>query len=126
MTQPWHEECRRLRAEGLSQREISLRLKKPLLIVRAALNETVEQAMIFRRAKERERQRKPRDRTPKKNGGRFQTHWAPRAAAPGVITLEIKREACLAFVRGEIDRVELMKRITPRDKWSKVGLLRVE
>ena len=38
----------------------------------------------------------------------------------------MKREAILAFSNHEIDVSELMRRITPRHKWSGAGLLRVE
>ena len=127
MTEPWHDECHRLRAEGLSQPEIAARLLRSPYAVRLALNESPEQELNWKRARERARQRsKPRDRTPKKKGNRFQSYWAARAAAPQTITADIQRKAIFAFSRHEIDVAELMKRITPRDKWSRGGLLREE
>jgi hypothetical protein len=128
MTASWHDECRRLRAEGLSQPEIAARLKQSRGSVWRFLNESEEQKTIFRRARERDSQRK--SRAGKKSGGihrgKFQTYWVARATAPGAITPEIKQAAILAFSKHEIDRGELMRRITPRDKWSAEGLLRVE
>jgi hypothetical protein len=123
MTEPWHDECRRLRAEGLSQPEIALRVKRSRVDIRFVLNESAEQKLDMKRLRERLR----RPRTPSRRvGGKFVTYWAARAAAPGAITPQIKREAILAFSRHEIDRRELMLRITPADKWSRGGLLRVE
>jgi hypothetical protein len=119
MTEPWHDECRRLRAGGLTQREIAARLKQTSKAVYLALNESAEEKIRVRRAMDRARQRaNPRDRTVGKNSTRVQTYWTARAAAPSTITPEIKREAILAFSRHEIDRIELMKRITPREKWA--------
>ena len=124
MTEPWPDECRRLRAEGLSQPEIAARLRVPRGSVARLLNETEEQKITFRRG--RDRKRKPRPMASRKTGGKFVTYWTARATAPGTITPAIKQAAILAFSNHEIDVAELMKRITPRDKWSKAGLLRVE
>jgi hypothetical protein len=127
MTEAWHDECRRLRAQGLSQPEIAKKVNRSPYNVRLVLNETPEQELAFRRARERTRQRSaPRDRAVGKNGSRFQTYWKARAAAPGTITQEIKQAAILAYAHGDIDRHEMRRRITPRDKWSKEGLYRVE
>ena len=123
MTEPWHDECRRLRAEGLSQPEIALRVNQSTYLVRVALNETDEQKKNVKRIMER--RRKPRAQAAKKTGGKFLTYWA-RAATPGAITPEIKQAAILAFSKHEIDRGELMRRITPLNKWRAGGLWRVE
>jgi hypothetical protein len=117
MTEPWHDECRRLRAEGLSQPEIAAQLKRSSYAVRLVLHETAEQRMALRRVRDLrlacERKSKPRS-------------VSVKTEPSGKITPEIKREAILAFSRHEISRGELMLRITPRDKWSRGGLLRVE
>jgi hypothetical protein len=117
MTEPWHDECRRLRAEGLSQPEIALQLKRSSYAVRMVLHESAEQRMLLRRARDRHlaivRKNAPKP-------------VSVQAEPSGKITPEIKREAILAFSRHEISRGELMLRITPRDKWSRGGLWRVE
>jgi hypothetical protein len=107
VTEPWHDECLRLRAEGLSQPEIAIRLKLPRRAVLLALDETPEQKILMRRVRDRLRQ--PR------------TKVVPRpvkAELVGEITADIKRAAILAFSKHEISRGELMRRITPRDKWA--------
>ena len=130
MTEPWHDECRRLRAEGLSQPEIAARLKQSRGSVARLLNESEEEKAIRRRERDRKRDRAhPRDRTKRYGDGnrnRFHTYWTARAAAPQTITPAIKQAAILAFSNHEIDVAELMKRITPRDTWSREGLFRVE
>ena len=114
-SKPWHDECRRLRAEGLSQPEIAARLKVARIDLRFVLNESEEQKKALKRARERS---KPRIRPERKK------QWAPklRAAAPGAITPEMKRVAILAFASGQIDRFELMRQITPRGKWRGVSV----
>ena len=123
--EPWHADARRLRTEGLTQREICARLQQSKSAVHAALNETPVQKFIFKRNREA-KLRKPRPMAARKTGGRFVSLWKSKTDAPGVITPEMKREAILAFSNHEIPRAELMRRITPRNKWSGAGLLRVE
>ena len=109
MTASWHDECRRLRAEGLSQPDIAARLKVPRGAIARLLNESEEEKAIRRRDRDRARSRAhPRDRKGKKTGDRFQTYWTARAAAPQTITQAIKQAAILAFSNHEIDVAELL------------------
>ena len=117
MTEPWHDECRRLRADGLSQPEIAAQLKRSSYAIRMVLHETLEERLALRRARDRYRVSR-RKKIPQPVN--------VKAEPSGKITPDIKREAILAFSKHEIDRGELMRRITPRDKWSRGGLLRVE
>lgn len=123
--EPWHDECRRMRAEGMTQPEIASLLKQSKLSVRLALNETLEQRLILKRSREA-KFRKPRPMALRNTGGRFGSLWKAREPTPGAITPDMKREAIMAFSNHEIDRYELMRRITPRNKWSAAGFLRVE
>ena len=116
MTEAWHEECRRLRAEGLSQPEIAVRLTRSPYAIRMVLHETAEQRRLMRGVRDSHRACL-RKKIPKP--------VSVKPEASGIITPDIKREAILAFSRHEISRGELMLRITPRDKWSRGGL-RVE
>jgi hypothetical protein len=117
MIEPWHDECRRLRAEGLSQPEIAAQLKRSPYAIRTVLHETFEQRLALRRVRDRHRAI-VRKNIPKPVN--------VKAEPSGKITEAIKREAILAFSKHEIDRRELMLRITPAAKWSRGGLLRVE
>jgi hypothetical protein len=117
MTEPWHDECRRLRADGLSQPEIAAQLKRSSYAIRMVLHETLEQRIALRRIRDRHRA------CMRKNNPR---PVSIKVEPLGKITPEAKQAAILAFSRHEIDRRELMLRITPADKWSRGGLLRVE
>ena len=122
MTESWHAECHRLRAEGLSQPEIALRVNKSSSTIRWVLNETDKQREKYKRIRER---RRKRPEVSRKREGKL-PYRAARAAAPGTITPEIKREAILAFSRHEIDRFEMMCRITPQNKWQGCNWFKVE
>jgi hypothetical protein len=72
-----------------------------------ALDETPEQKILMRRVRERLRPKRKK--------------VVPRpvkAELVGKITADIKRAAILAFSKHEISRGELMRRITPREKWA--------
>jgi hypothetical protein len=116
VTEPWHDECRRLRAEGLTQPDIAARLEKSREAVRMALDESEEQNKTFRRARESTYRRKPRPRSiwAERGMSKIQPEGRKSPLPPlETITLEIKREAILAYAHGDIDRHEMMRRITP-------------
>jgi hypothetical protein len=105
----WHDECRRLRADGLSLSEIGRRLGVSADRVAYVLDENGYRARKTAAVK--------RHRGSWHCGVR---HTAPAKAAPvqrETISKEDKDAACLAFAKQEITREELMRRITPRDKW---------
>jgi hypothetical protein len=123
MTQLTHsalygDECRRLKAEGLRQFEIAKRVGISGSSVRYILADPAQREFILAQ----------------KRGGKSKTafygyHHTPKAAMkpvklppPVAITKEAKDAACLAFARGDIARDELMRRITPRDKWRDANM----
>jgi hypothetical protein len=103
----WHDECRRLRADGLSLSEIGRRLGVSADRVAYVLDENGYRA---------------RRRT---DSARRRGSWniedpVRRPTGPikrETISQEAKDAAIRAFAKQEITREELMRRITPRDKW---------
>ncbi len=94
---PWHAEAIKLRKDGWSTRAIAEKVGRSASTVRWALNESGERE-------------KTANRVSKQRGCR------PRQALPNrkpATKEDAKRAAILAFARHEIDRTELMARITP-------------
>ena len=125
-SKPWHDECHRLRADGLSLRALAKRFRVSDSAIRYALDPDGEKAKRQGRVSRQVARKKQR----KNYYGMPHTPRAMPApaskATPNSISKEEQNEAIRAFAKHEIDRVELMKRITPRDKWSRAELLRVE
>jgi hypothetical protein len=102
----WHDECRSLRAEGRTMRDIAVRL---------GVSETAVRIVLIPGAREQRRAYK-QDYYGVRPLPRAKPQPVPRDI-PLKISKEDKDAAILAFARGQIDRFELMRRITPRDKW---------
>jgi hypothetical protein len=105
----WHDECHRLRAEGLSFIKIGMRLGVSADRVAYVLDENGYRARKTAAVK--------RHRGSWHCGVRHTASAKPSPVQRETISKEDKDAACLAFARGHIDRHELMRRITPRDKW---------
>ena len=109
------DECRRLRAEGLSARAIAKHIGTISdTTVRSILDENTRQKAIARdrlakRRRERKYEGKPRMKV---------AAAKPKPSPPHRPTPEQIRAACVDFGKGRITRDALMRRITPRDKWS--------
>ena len=117
MTAPTHtelygDECRRLKAQGLNPREIGKRI---------GISDTSVRYILASPEKRREINFKRRGADPKP---------APRPAKPKpprAITPETIMEAARAFAKPNgISIEELMRRITPRDKWRGVSFFQGE
>jgi hypothetical protein len=107
------DECRRLKDEGLNYTQIATRLGLNDKTVRFVLADETERERI-RAQKRKNRQKRTY----------YGYHHSPLPAPkpikptpPVAITKEVKDAAIMAFHLHEIDRHELMRRITPRDKW---------
>lgn len=100
------DECRRLKAEGLLISEISTRLGIGKTTVSMALASPEEQARI--RESKNGKKRKPQPDKPVVKAKSIKYPPIPK---------EAKDEAILAFAMHQIDRNEMLRRITPRDKW---------
>lgn len=93
----WHAEARRLRADGQTPVEIAKTLNRPLSTVRWVLDEHDERRQTADRVVRNRAQ--PRVRTP--------THVARVILDPDTL-----KAAAFAFANHEIDREELLRRIT--------------
>ena len=116
MTAPTHtelygDECRRLKAQGLNPREIGKRIGISDTSVRYILASPEKRREINFKRREADPQPPPRPAKPK-----------PQQQ----IAKDAKDAAIKAFARFEITREELMRRITPRDKWRGVSLFQGE
>jgi hypothetical protein len=102
----WHDECRRLRADGRTMRDISIRL---------GVSETAVRIVLIPGAREQRRAYK-QDYYGVRPLPRAKPQPVPRDI-PLKISKEDKDAAIRAFAKQEITREDLMRRITPRDKW---------
>jgi len=114
MTSPTHtelygDECRRLRAQGLNPREIGKRI---------GISDTSVRYILASPEKRREINFNRRSSEPKPK--------PPKPKPQQQIAKDAKDAAIMAFARYEITREELMRRITPRDKWRGVSLFQGE
>jgi len=115
MTAPTHtelygDECRRLKAQGFNPREIGKRI---------GISDTSVRYILASPEKRREINLKRREADPPPAP-------RPKPKPPQRIAKEAKDAAIMAFARYEITREELMRRITPRDKWRGVSLFQGE
>src|SRR5271156_3031137 len=106
----WHRHCLALRKAGYSPQAIARQLDRSITMVRWVLNEKGE------RERQRESVRLSRQRDTRSDGDSphillFKPHRyrTPKA----IIDRKAISPAARAFARGEIDRAELMRRITP-------------
>jgi len=111
MTAPTHtelygDECRRLKAQGLNPREIGKRI---------GISDTSVRYILASPEKRREINFKRRDADPPPKP-------KPAKPKPQQIPKDAKAAAIMAFAKFEITREELMRRITPRDKWRGVSM----
>jgi hypothetical protein len=110
----WHDECRSLRAEGRTMRDISVRLGVSETAVRIVLTPGAREQ---RRAAKQDYYGVRPIRT---------SEQPPVKREPQRISKEAKYAAIRAFAKQEITREELMRRITPRDKWRGKSWLQSE
>ena len=111
MTAPTHtelygDECRRLKAQGLNPRQIRKRI---------GISDTSVRYILASAEKRREINFKRRDADPPPKP-------KPIRPKPQTIAKDAKAAAIMAFAKYEITREELMRRITPRDKWRGVSM----
>jgi len=114
MTSPTHtelygDECRRLKAQGLNPRQIGKRIGISDTSVRYILAGSEKRAEINFNRRSSDPKPKP-----------------PKPKPPQQIAKDAKDAAIKAFARYEITREELMRRITPRDKWRGVSFFQGE
>jgi len=114
MTAPTHtelygDECRRLKAQGFNPREIGKRI---------GISDTSVRYILASPEKRREINFNRRSSEPKPK--------PPKPKPQQQIAKDAKDAAIMAFARYEITREELMRRITPRDKWRGVSLFQGE
>jgi hypothetical protein len=121
----WHAEARRLRADGLTPIEIAVLLGRAVSSVRSALGPASQEKAAGKAAATRKAEAKPAKAKPARSlsesagdgtkplgaGTRFVEPHAPRVPR---VTLDqgALAAAAAAFAAGEIDRAELMRRIS--------------
>lgn len=112
---PWHNDCTRLRAEGMDPIGIARRLGKSIGMVRWVLDENNErQAARERASQSRGYRNRPHAGVYHDPSREPRNGLEPaKRAVKAPISKEVKDAACLAFALFEIDRATLMARITP-------------